>query len=174
MRGNNRPDLRTHLLRQDLVQHYWRLGLSIPEMMQRLEIEGLLATTQTYAAQYAIVSRLLKTVKHEAAKSYTVTPEDNRQAWREYVDRQTFLYYQAVQSGDLALAGELSKDLARAHGINTDEPIVIKTDLMTMLKNAQEQARKKLEARRSIIDVTPISPCPIMNNEIASRDRIDS
>lgn len=79
---------------------------------------------------------------------------DFKQQHALYIDRQKFLYNQALQDGNLALAGNFSKDIARAYGVQTDEAIVVKGDFLSMMKGAKEQALRKL-AERKVIDVTP-------------------
>src|SRR5262245_8527794 len=154
----NRPDLETHLMRKDLVRNYGRLGLSIPIIIRRLDEQGFFSPTQSYNARYSIVVRLLRSVKREDAKSYRVTQEDSNQARAEYLDRANYLYSQAIQLGDLRLAHDISMSIARAHGINTKEPIKVETNFYEVMLQASQMARANAALRKPSIEVTPLLP----------------
>jgi hypothetical protein len=146
---NNRPTTATYLLRRELIEHYEHMGLSIRAMLTKLDDQGLFAPTQNYAARYAATRRIIDSIKRENASRHAVTEEASRREWRSYIDRTTFLYYQALREGNLALAGQFSKDIARAFGVETDAPVQVQTNLLATLQAAVAAAQAKREAEQS-------------------------
>lgn len=154
-----RPDLETHLLRKELVRAYHHQGLSVTDMLRRLDGNGLFSPTQRYNARYSLVARLLRSTQKEDAKRYRVLQDEAGRALVEYIGRQSFLYQKAVEDGNWALARDLSKDIARAHGVPTEEPIRVETDLLSQLQAAFQVGMKKVtEERRRIAESSKETP----------------
>lgn len=146
----HRPDFESHLLRKDLVKAYLRQGLSVPEMVKRLDQHGLFDQTQGYNARYSVVARLLRAVQKQDRRRFHVLQEDADRALIEYIERQHFLYARAVADGSYELARRLSQDIAKAHGVPTEEPIKIETDILSQMQAAFAQGEKRLAERRML------------------------
>jgi hypothetical protein len=88
--------------------------------------------------------------------------EDADRALIEYIGRQQFLYARAVADGNYELARRLSQDIAKAHGVPTEEPIkIIETDILSQMQAAFALGEKRLAERcmlekRSAIEVSLI------------------
>ena len=147
--------------RRDLVRRYHYIGLSIFQILERLDGHKypLFPVTADYDEKYGVIASDVAIIKKKDLESINVTEFDAQEQHALYIARQTFLYNLSLEDGNLALASSLSKDIARGYGISTDEAIVLKGDLMSMLRNAQQTATRKLEERK-IIDVTPQEAIP--------------
>jgi len=155
----HRPDLESRLLRKDLLKNYLRQGLSVPEMMDRLDRQGLFAPTQGYGARYSLVSRLLRSIRKEDSRRFRVLQEDSERALIEYIERQSFLYRKVVEDGNYELAAKLSKDIAKAHGVVTEEPVRVETDILVQMGQAFALGEKKMQERRVALN----SPVPALD-----------
>lgn len=144
----HRPDLETHLLRKELVRAYYRQGLSVPDIIRRLDQNTLFSPHQTYNARYSAVLRLRRSVQREDSRRFRALQQDSEQALTQYIARQEYLYMKAVENGNYELAAKLSKDIARAFGVPTEEPIKIETDILTQMGAAFAMAEKKMAERR--------------------------
>jgi hypothetical protein len=168
----HRPDLESHLLRKDLVKTYLRQGVSIPEMLTRLDQNGLFSPTQSYNARYSLVVRLCRSIRKEDSARYRVLRNDAERALVEYIARLEFLYAKAVENGDYKLARDISKDLAHAYGVQTEEPVRVETDMLVEMVDSFPHAEKKLEqwkqqaALSSLIPALDVIPPLVGNGEI--------
>ena len=108
----------------------------------------------------AIVKRDLEAIKLEDLQRFRSVQDDAETALREYLQRQMLIFQQAVERRELAVAASASKDIARAHGIETDKPVRQEEDLLTAMRNAMQTARKK-EIPSSEKDDTVLLP-PIL------------
>lgn len=93
-------------------------------------------------------------IRKEAIEAVNIDEYEIKEKHAEYIIRQEFLYHLAIQDGNLALARVISLDLGRAFGVEVDEVVTVKTDLLGLLRSAQAGAAKKLQERK-MIDVTP-------------------
>lgn len=141
--------------RQEMVRHLHYTGIKIPLILQRLSDHlSLFPPAADYDERFCIIASDVATINKQAMDDIAIDEFDFKQQHASYIDRQKFLYNQALQDGNLALAGNFSKDIARAYGVQTDEAIVVKGDFLSIMKGAKEQALRKL-ADRKVIDVTP-------------------
>lgn len=141
--------------RRDLIRHLFYTGLSVPLILERLEKhEFLFPITADYDEKYAIAASDIAAIKKEAIAAIAIDEFDIKEQHALYIDRQKFLYHLALQDGNLPLASTLSKDIGKAYGVRTDEPIVIQGNLLDLLKGMQGSPQKKLEEQK-VIDVTP-------------------
>ena len=147
--------------RRDLVRRYHYVGLSIAQILERLDGHKypLFSMTADYDDKYSTIASDIGVIKKEAMEAINITEFDAQEQHAHYLMRQTFLYNLSLEDGNLALASSLSKDIARGYGISTDEAIVLKGDLLSLLKGAQQTAARKLEERKTI-DVTPREAIP--------------
>lgn len=157
----HRPDLETHLLRKELIRTYHRQGLPVAEMVRRLDQTGLFLSTQGYNARYSVVLRLLRAVQREDSRRFRILQEDSERALIEYVERQSFLYCKAIECGDYRLARDLSKDIARGHGVVTEEPVRVETDILVQMGQAFAMAEKKMLERKQRAALS--SPVPALD-----------
>jgi hypothetical protein len=81
----------------------------------------------------------------------------------------------AVENGNYALAAKLSKDIARAHGVVTEEPIRVETDLLKQMSDAFAMGEKRFLERKQkhalpvpTIDVAPY----LLGNGTRSKDKL--
>lgn len=141
--------------RREMVRHLHYTGLSVPLILERLEKHDFLfPLVADYDEKYSMVATDIAAIKKAAMEAIAIDEFDIKQQHALYIDRANFLYYQALQDGNLSLAGNFSKDIARAYGVQTDEPIIVQGDMLNLLKGAQVQAQKRLQERKAI-DVTP-------------------
>lgn len=147
--------------RRDIVRRYHYVGFSVLQILERLEDHKypLFPLTADYDSKYSVIASDIAIIKKEDLEKINITEFDAQEQHAHYLARQTFLYNLSLEDGNLALASSLSKDIARGYGIITDEPVVVRTDLMSLLKNAQAGAQKKLQERK-VIDVTPQETIP--------------
>lgn len=141
--------------RRELVRHLHYSGLSIPLILERLEKHDTLFTlTSSYDDRYQQIHHDIEVIKKEAMDVINIDAFDAKEQHALYIDRQKYLYHLALQDGNIALASTISKDIAKSYGVQTDEPIIVAADIMTLMKKAQQDATKKLEEKKAI-DITP-------------------
>lgn len=143
--------------RRDLVRHLHGIGLSVLQIIERIEGHfELFPSTATYKQKRSIIDNDIIEIRNKVMADIAIDTFDAKEKHAEYVEQQKFLYYKAVQDGDYTLAERVSKNIAKAYGINTEEPIVIKSDILTVLSRAREDFKKRKEIEETkAIDVTP-------------------
>lgn len=146
--------------RRDLIRHLYYTGLSVSLILERLnKHDSLFPITADYDERYSIVASDIAKIRKEAIEAVNIDEYEIKEKHAEYIIRQEFLYHLAIQDGNLALARVISLDLGRAFGVEVDEVMTVKTDLLGLLRNAQAGAAKKLQERKAI-DVTPQETIP--------------
>ena len=148
--------------RRDIVRHLFHTGLSISLILERFESQDfdlLFPPLADYDDRYSLIAADIAAIKKESLEAVNITAFDVQEQHALYIDRQQFLYRQALADGNLALARVISQDIAKSYGIQVDEPIEVRGDLLSMLRGAQQAAARKIEERKAI-DVTPLEVMP--------------
>jgi hypothetical protein len=151
----------TYCLKRELVKNYHRRGFSIPRMIENLDRNGLFSAAQSYGARYSSVLRVLHSIKKEDAQRFHALRDDAECALHEYIARQEYLYMKAVENGNYELAAKLSKDIARGHGVVTEEPVRVETDILVQMGQAFAMAEKKMLERKQRAALS--SPVPALD-----------
>lgn len=158
------PTSELHFTRLDLVKTLHYQGKSIVEIVDALEEQQLLSSSISASSKYRLVQRCLRKIRKEDLDRFHVTRDASDAALSEYIGRQTVLFELAVQSRQLETARGLSKDLARAFGVPTEEAIKVDGDLLTLLRAATNTNRERRKAQElasspredgNVIDITP-------------------
>lgn len=151
--------------RRELVRGYHRQGLSPAAIISRLDAKQYFPTTKTYSAKRNLIREDLRFIAAEDRRRYAHTLDEINAALIAYVGRTEHLYGKAVENGEIDLARQLSKDLARAYGVQTDEPVKVELDMASLMKDAflSAQAKRKAipaVARTIAAPPPPASPSP--------------
>lgn len=140
--------------RRDIVRRHYYTGLSVSLILERLEdMDALFPPGADYDERYSIIANDIAAIKKGAMEAISIAEFDAQQKHAEYVDRMNFLYHAAIQDGNIALAAQLSKSIAQAYGVTTDEPVVVRGDFLSTMMSLKQSAQRKLEERK-VIDVT--------------------
>ena len=146
--------------RRALTRTLFYLGKETGDIVNELDSSKIFPEMKTWSSKMAIVKRDLEAIKLEDLQRFRSVQDDAETALREYLQRQMLIFQQAVERRELAVAASASKDIARAHGIETDKPVRQEEDLLTAMRNAMQTARKK-EIPSSEKDDTVLLP-PIL------------
>lgn len=149
-------------IRREVITRLFYAGKKIQEIIVVLDRRKALEA-YTFHEKIRFVKNEINSIKNRDRSSLLQLRKDADQAFAEYVGRQHFLYGLAVENRDIPNAMQLSKDIARAYGIRTDQPIEVKTDLGEMLRQASMARRpeppkaEKVEEPRRAIALLPAS-----------------
>lgn len=145
--------------RRDLVRLLHHTKLSVPQIVERLDKHyELFPPYCNYEEKKRFVYDDIRAITQDIMADIAIETFDAKQKHAEYIQELIFLYQKALGDSDYALAFQLAKSKAKAYGIQTDEPIVIKTDLMTAFKSAKDLLDKKRQREieeKKTIDITP-------------------
>lgn len=164
--------------RRDLVKHLHFTRLSVSQIVAKIdghgELSALFPAHSTYEERKRIIRDDIKTIQADLTADIAIEEFDAKQKHAEYIGRQEFLYTLALRDGNLPLANEVSKTIAKAYGIQTDEPIVVKTDTMALMqaafKKMQNREQPKIEEQTTeVIDITPQAVKPAADVILAKR-----
>lgn len=136
--------------RIELVRLYTRIGLREEQIIQRLTIGDYLNPIWEYGKCLKVIRKDIKYVKREDQRRFNQLQEDAKIALAEYIFRQVAIFEKSIEDGNLTLASTTSKDIARAYGLATEEPVVIKGDIISQMKAAFSAAQQKIDQRRSL------------------------
>lgn len=138
--------------RRELVRLWVRSGAHEDRIIQILVDGGYIPPTWEYKGKRALVRSDIRKVQSEDTTKFQSLKLDAEKAWQEYVARQSMLFEKAMEEGNVAVASSISKDIARAYGIPTDEPIRVETNLLDQMKEAIQMGAKRLleQKQRSI------------------------
>ena len=139
--------------RRELVRKYLYQGLSAQGILQRLIESEILSSLLPYAQQREIVRRDVRTIQEQDREKFAPAATAAQNGLADYLARQHYLYTEAINSMDFPLARALSKDIAHAQGVQTEEPMVVKTDMAALMREASQLAQQKI--RHQTIDITP-------------------
>lgn len=132
--------------RIEIVRIMSRAGMDAVKICARLDKFGFFPDRLNYRQQLDVVLADMRKVKKEDKGRFDALREDSQSAWSEYVGRQMALFEKCMDDGDHALASQVSKDIARAYGIDTNEPIKIEGDLVSLMRAATQKALEKRNA----------------------------
>ena len=139
-------------IRRDIIRRLYYAAKSLQSIIIVLDRRDALAGL-TFSDKVRLVKGELNTIKQEDKAALIAVRKDADEAWADYVARQHFLYEVAVEDRDVTAAQSLSKDIARAHGVRTDAPIEVKTDIGEMLRQASMARRpepQRIEKKEAI------------------------
>lgn len=150
-------DTQTYLARLSIVKSGSAQGKGIPELMAALDEQGLFAAQQTHDARYAVTQRLLATVRSDNAERLRLTREGADESLIEYRERHALIFSLAIEARQLEVARSVSRDLARAGGIDVDRPVgVEQADLQSIMFTMKARSREKEAPPQSlVIDISP-------------------
>lgn len=153
-------------LRRDLVRQYRARGLSIMEILNRMDSGGFFGPTLTVPQKRKIVQVDMEYLQHQERSALIGLLQDAEQAQAEYVGRCQFLYAKAVEENHIGMAHAVSRDWAKVVGVQVDEPQRGGGDLIALLTQASATALDKrrelnppLEIEAQVIE-TPASTEP--------------
>ena len=132
--------------RIEIVRLMSRAGMDAVKICARLDKFDFFPDDMPYQKQMEVVAGDIRKVKREDKGRFDALREDSQAAWAEYVGRQMALFEKCMDDGDHALATQVSKDIARAYGIDTNEPIKIEGDLVSLMRAATQKALEKRNA----------------------------
>ena len=130
--------------RRALVRLLVRAGSDNVTIAKRLLEANYLPATWTLDKQVQFIHRDITAVRKEDTTRFTVVYQEASTALHEYIARQEYLYAKAVENGNYELAAKLSKDIARGHGVVTEEPVRVETDILKQMGDAFAMAERKM------------------------------
>jgi len=143
--------------RLELVRLFCRLGMKETEVIQRLQDGGYIPISWEFKKKRSLVRRDIKKVNSEDVTRYKQLVSDGDGALIEYIGKLEVLFGKAYEDGDWHLCRDLTKDIARAHGVPTEEPIRIETDILSQMQIAFQAGIKKISEQKNLpppIDVS--------------------
>lgn len=149
--------------RREIVRHWWHISTAVPVILERLSRHdeyAFLDPLLTYRQRCKVIQEDIEAIRREAHAGLDVSEMDAKLAHADYIVRTEYIYSQSLQQGNLELAQKLNKDIAKAKGVQTDEPIVVKGDFLTIMMEATKKARATVEHQeQKVIDVvsTPVT-----------------
>ena len=146
--------------RLELVRLFYRLDIKETEIIQRLQDNGYIPITWDFRKKQLLINRDLRRVKREDINRYHRLMADGDRALVDYIGKLETLFGKAYEDGNWPLCRDLAKDLARAHGVPTEEPIRIESDLLSQMQVAFQAGMKRISEQKNlpvsaIIDVPP-------------------
>lgn len=130
--------------RRNLVRTLHYQGLQEVDIIQKLDAAGFFPETEYWKIKRDVVRRDIEKITLADAHRFHVLEVDAHRAHYDYITRQEAIYQKAMERNDLEVAARASKDIAKAHGVQTDEPNRPKEDLMTIMM--QMKQKKQLTA----------------------------
>ena len=152
---------RRKMERLQLVRTYFRAGYTVEDIFKKLSSADYFPGTMEWERGIKEVKKDLKLVAEQDKQNYLTYNADAELALREYLFRQAHLYHLALESGDIALAAKLSKDIANVHGVSTGEPIRVEGDLFAKMIGSFPSAEQKAFQNRQQARPLPAPPIPI-------------
>ncbi len=141
------PASHTSDLRRDLIRQYLARGLSLFEIMGRMDSSSAFGRTLTILQKRKIIRADIAYIRQMERKALVGLLQDNEQAQAEYIARCQLLYSKAVDESQLGMAHTISRDWAKVVGVQVDEPQRGGADLITLLTQASVAA---LDKRREL------------------------
>lgn len=128
------------------------------EKHDKNEKEGFLffPETQSHRARLRVIRHDLDAICISDARRFSALQTDAEKARHEYIARQELIFKEAFLHRELEIASRVSKDIARAHGIPTDEVMAPKNDLISALEALR--AKKALGAPQEPIEMKFTKP----------------
>ncbi len=143
--------------RRNLIRSLYYQGYKEVDIIQKLDDAQFFPETQKWGLKRDTVRRDLDLITIADAKRFQGMEVDTNRAYHEYLSRQETIYRRALERNDLEAAIRTSKDIAKAHGVQTDEVNKPTEDLQTIMMRMKQ---KKLP--------TPNATLPDFSEEIVS------
>lgn len=134
--------------RQELVHLFYRLGIKETEIIQRLQDDGYLPVTWEYRKKQLLVNRDVRRARKNDLDRYHRLIANGDQALVSYIGKLEVLFERAYGDGNWHLCRDLSKDLARAHGVPTEEPIRIEGDILSQMQLAFQVGMRRIAEQK--------------------------
>lgn len=138
--------------RRDIIRRLSYLGKSKVEIITQGDKNEIFPSGFSWAEKAKMVESDLQVIHKEDREKLSHTGEDVKKAQEAYILRQSYLWEEAMSVKDLALAAQLSKDIAKAQGVQTDAPIEVKHNLADMLINMQTKKPKIVNEEKPQIE----------------------
>jgi hypothetical protein len=143
--------------RIELIRLFCRLGIKETEVIQRLQDGGYIPLSWDFKKKRRLIRKDIKKAKSEDLDRYKQLMSDADGALVEYIGKLEVIFEKAYEDGNWYLCRDLTKDLARAHGVPTEEPIRIETDILSQMQIAFQAGMKKINEQKNLpppIDVS--------------------
>jgi hypothetical protein len=152
------PDFDERDRRRLLVNEMQMKGFTHRTIIEHLNEEDppVWPHDRTFQWKLKTVKEDIEDIRHENLAAFVATKETTDAARVDYLGVLQSLYEEARGVGNLRVARELAKDIAHAHGLETEEPAYQSHgDPIQLLAVAVQTARKQLkEPPREIEDAT--------------------
>ena len=125
---------RRHFIR---VLHYQ--GWKEVDIIQKVTDEGFFPETEYWTTKRKTVRRDIEIITLADANRFQMLEVDTHRAHHHYIARQEAIYQKAMERNDLEVASRASKDIAKAHGVQTDDPHRPKDDLRTIMMQMKQK-----------------------------------
>lgn len=137
------PAPSTRELRRDLIRQYRARGLSLFEILTRMDSRDFFGPTLTVSQKRKIIQADIAYLQQQERESLSDLLRDNERAVGEYVTRCQLLYGKAVEDNSIGMAHNISRDWAKVVGVQVDEPQRGGGDLIALLTQASAMALEK-------------------------------
>lgn len=152
--------------RREIVRHWYMMQTAVPVIIERLSDHddfALLDPTLRYREKVKVIQDDILAIRRDIGSAINVAEIDAKEAHAVYIARTEYHYGLALQAGNIELAQKLNKDSAKAKGVQTEEPIVIKGDILEIMREASARAQRIAQEevdKQNTIDVTPQQQLP--------------
>ena len=136
--------------RQEFVRLYYRLGIKETEIISRMQENGYIPALWEFKKKQSLIKRDLKKVKKEDIEQYQRLIAEPDGALVDYIGKLKALFEKTYEDGNWSLCRDLAKDLARAHGVPTEEPIRIEGDILTQMQAAFQVGMKRISEQKTL------------------------
>ena len=150
--------------RQELVRLFSRLGIKESEIIQRLQDTGYIPATWEFRKKQLLINRDVRKAKKEDIDRYRRLMADGDRALVNYIGKLEVLFEKSYEDGNWSLCRDLTKDLARAHGVPTEEPIRIEGDILSQMQLAFQAGMKRIAEQKRPLPAIDVVPTPQSNS----------
>ncbi len=138
--------------RRNLIRTLHYQGYGEVDIICTLDEGKYFPEMQTWKLKRDTVRRDIQIILSTDAQRFHGVETNATQAFHEYVARQETIYKRAMERNDLEAAIRASKDIAKAHGVQTDEVNRPRDDVATIMMTMRQ---KKLSAPPLEIEEVP-------------------
>jgi uncharacterized membrane-anchored protein YhcB (DUF1043 family) len=171
------PDFTERDRRRLLVNEMHMKGFTPRTIIARLEEEDppVWPNDRTLSWKLKKVKEDLDDIRQENLAAYAVTKETTDAARVDYLGILQSLYEEARETGNLTIARNLAKDIAHAHGLETEEPVGQSMgDPIKLLAVAVQGARQQLKSPPPQIEEATLADQPGKEGVITVADMQES
>lgn len=144
--------------RTEIVRLLHRLGRKETEIIQRLQNDGYIPLIWSFGKKTRLIRDDIRRVRKEDMAKFKSVMQDSDSALVDYIGRLQTLFDKAYEDGDWQLCRDLTKDIAKAHGVPTEEPIRIETDILSQMQLAFQTGMRRVSEQKNL-------PSPVINEE---------